>query len=32
LEDPIALAVLEGVFKEGDTITVAQAEGVLTFQ
>ena len=32
LEDPIALAVLEGVYKEGDTITVGNTEGVLTFQ
>jgi ATP-dependent Clp protease ATP-binding subunit ClpB len=32
LEDPIALAVLEGAYKEGDTITVGHAEGVLTFQ
>ena len=32
LEDPIALAVLEGVYKEGDTITVDHHEGVLTFQ
>jgi len=32
LEDPIALAVLEGVYKDGDTITVGQTEGVLTFQ
>ena len=32
LEDPIALAVLEGAYKEGDTITVGHSEGVLTFQ
>jgi ATP-dependent Clp protease ATP-binding subunit ClpB len=32
LEDPIALAVLEGVYKEGDTITVDHHEGALTFQ
>ncbi|MFZ1062476.1 MAG: AAA family ATPase [Acidimicrobiales bacterium] len=31
LEDPLALAVLEGVYKEGDTITVGLTEGVLTF-
>ncbi len=32
LEDPLALAVLEGVYKEGDTITVDVVDGVLTFQ
>ncbi len=32
LEDPLALAVLEGVFKEGDTITVDELDGVLTFR
>ena len=28
LEDPLALAVLEGVYKEGDTITVDVVDGV----
>jgi ATP-dependent Clp protease ATP-binding subunit ClpB len=32
LEDPIALAVLEGVYKEGDTITVDQLDGAFRFQ
>ncbi|MHB2028846.1 MAG: ATP-dependent Clp protease ATP-binding subunit [Acidimicrobiales bacterium] len=32
VEDPLALAVLEGVFKEGDTITVDALDGVLTFR
>jgi len=32
LEDPLALAVLEGVFKEGDTITVDAVEGVLSLR
>jgi ATP-dependent Clp protease ATP-binding subunit ClpB len=32
LEDPLALAVLQGVYREGDTITVDQAQGVITFQ
>ena len=32
LEDPLALAVLEGVYKEGDVITVDVLEGVLTFR
>ena len=31
LEDPLALAVLQGVYKEGDTINVDVAQGVLTF-
>jgi ATP-dependent Clp protease ATP-binding subunit ClpB len=31
LEDPLALAVLEGVFKAGDTINVDAVDGVLTF-
>ncbi len=31
LEDPLALAVLEGVYKDGDVITVDVLEGVLTF-
>ncbi len=31
LEDPLALAVLEGVYTEGDTIRVDALEGVLTF-
>ncbi len=31
LEDPLALAVLEGVYKEGDTIAVDAVDGVLTF-
>ncbi len=31
LEDPLALAVLEAVYTEGDTITVDALEGVLTF-
>ena len=31
LEDPLALAVLEGVYTEGDTIHVDALEGVLTF-
>ena len=32
LEDPLALAVLEGVYKEGDTITVEVVDGALTFR
>ncbi len=32
LEDPLALAVLEGVYKDGDVITVDVLEGVLTFR
>ena len=31
LEDPLALAVLQGDYKEGDTITVDAEDGVLTF-
>ncbi|MGC2485273.1 MAG: AAA family ATPase [Acidimicrobiales bacterium] len=31
LEDPLALAVLQGVYKEGDTIKVDARDGVLTF-
>ncbi len=31
LEDPIALALLQGVYKEGDTISVDALEGVLIF-
>jgi ATP-dependent Clp protease ATP-binding subunit ClpB len=31
LEDPLALAVLQGVYKEGDTITVDAHDGVLSF-
>ena len=31
LEDPLALAVLQGTFKDGDTIHVDVVEGVLTF-
>jgi ATP-dependent Clp protease ATP-binding subunit ClpB len=31
LEDPLALAVLQGVYKEGDTITVDAVDGVITF-
>ncbi len=30
LEDPIALAVLEGVYKDGDTITVDVTDGAIT--
>jgi ATP-dependent Clp protease ATP-binding subunit ClpB len=32
LEDPLALAVLKGVYKEGDTIRVDVADGVLNFR
>jgi ATP-dependent Clp protease ATP-binding subunit ClpB len=32
LEDPLALAVLQGVFKDGDTIHVDVVEGILTFR
>jgi ATP-dependent Clp protease ATP-binding subunit ClpB len=32
LEDPLALAVLEGVYHPGDTITVDDVEGVLAFR
>ena len=32
LEDPLALAVLEGTYKEGDTITVDAADGAITFR
>jgi ATP-dependent Clp protease ATP-binding subunit ClpB len=32
LEDPLALAVLQGVYKEGDTITVDAVDGVITFR
>ncbi len=31
LEDPLALAVLQGVYHEGDTIKVGEAQGALTF-
>ncbi|HQT99076.1 MAG TPA: AAA family ATPase [Acidimicrobiales bacterium] len=31
LEDPLALAVLQGVYQEGDTITVDAVDGVVTF-
>jgi ATP-dependent Clp protease ATP-binding subunit ClpB len=31
LEDPLALAVLQGEFKDGDTIHVDVADGVITF-
>ena len=31
LEDPLALAVLQGVYGDGDTITVDVLDGVLTF-
>ncbi len=31
VEDPLALAVLEGVYAEGDTVTVGALEGVVTF-
>ncbi len=31
LEDPLALAVLQGVYREGDTITVDALDGVVTF-
>ncbi len=31
IEDPLALAVLEGVYAEGDTVIVGALEGVLTF-
>ena len=31
LEDPLALAVLQGVYKEGDTITVDVTNGVVSF-
>ena len=30
LEDPIALNMLQGTFKDGDTITVDSSEGALT--
>jgi ATP-dependent Clp protease ATP-binding subunit ClpB len=30
LEDPIALRMLQGTFKDGDTITVDSSEGALT--
>ncbi len=32
VEDPLALAVLEGVYREGDTIYVDVADGELTFR
>ncbi|MDE3064574.1 MAG: AAA family ATPase [Acidobacteriota bacterium] len=32
LEDPLALAVLEGVYREGDTITADALEGAITFR
>jgi ATP-dependent Clp protease ATP-binding subunit ClpB len=31
LEDPLALDVLQGVYKEGDTITVDAMDGIITF-
>ena len=31
VEDPIALAVLQGVYRDGDTITVDVVDGALTF-
>ena len=31
LEDPLALAVLQGVYHEGDTISVDASDGVITF-
>lgn len=31
VEDPIALAVLQGVYRDGDTIMVDVADGTLTF-
>ena len=31
LEDPLALGVLKGEYKEGDTIHVGVREGALTF-
>jgi ATP-dependent Clp protease ATP-binding subunit ClpB len=32
LEDPLALAVLQGAYKEGDTITVDAVDGAMTFR
>jgi ATP-dependent Clp protease ATP-binding subunit ClpB len=32
LEDPLALAVLQGVYREGDTISVDVVDGTLTFR
>ncbi len=32
LEDPLALAVLQGDYKEGDTITVDAVDGAITFR
>jgi ATP-dependent Clp protease ATP-binding subunit ClpB len=32
LEDPLALAVLQGVFKDGDTIHVDVTDGALSFR
>jgi ATP-dependent Clp protease ATP-binding subunit ClpB len=32
IEDPVALAMLEGVYRDGDTITVDAHEGVLSFR
>jgi ATP-dependent Clp protease ATP-binding subunit ClpB len=32
IEDPVALAMLEGVYHDGDTITVDAHEGVLSFR
>ena len=32
VEDPLALAVLEGDYHPGDTVTVDEADGVLTFR
>ncbi|HEY5303342.1 MAG TPA: AAA family ATPase [Acidimicrobiales bacterium] len=31
IEDPVALAMLEGVYRDGDTITVDAEDGVLSF-
>lgn len=31
VEDPLALAVLQGVYRDGDTITIDEVDGVLTF-
>jgi ATP-dependent Clp protease ATP-binding subunit ClpB len=32
VEDPLALAVLQGVYKDGDTITLDSIDGVLSFR
>jgi ATP-dependent Clp protease ATP-binding subunit ClpB len=32
IEDPVALAMLEGVYRDGDTITVDAHDGVLSFR